>query len=99
MPFGNTNEEDEDTTFDEVASMADRLGLQGDKRAAYIDDHMRGLGYEAQQSRDTYRRPEKPEDQRGDGGGFGKRWGFGQSQQQQGGGSGGSRRRNEDDSF
>jgi hypothetical protein len=98
MPaFRSDDDEQEDATFDEVAGMADRLGLQGQKRAAYIDDHMQGLGYEAIQSRESYRKPSREGDGGGDGGGFGKRWGFGQ--RQQGASGGGQRGGRDDDTF
>jgi hypothetical protein len=78
-PFSSGADE-EDMTFDEVSGMADRLGLKGEARQAYVHDHMVQLGYDAVQSRESYvRKPEEPEEQQGSG----SRWGFG--------GSGGSR--------
>lgn len=91
MPF--RDEENEDSTFDEVSAMADRLGLKGKNRAAYIDDHMVGLGYEPVQSRDSYIRREEEQEQSGPG----SRWGIGRGAQQQGGRS--RRRGDDDDSF
>ena len=76
MPFNQRDDdEDEDTTFDEVSGMADRLQLKGKQRATYIDDHMVGLGYEPVQSRDSYIRQSRhseEEDQTP-----GQRWGIG----------------------
>lgn len=89
-------EEEPDDLFDEVTRMADRMGLKGDKRATYIDDHMLQGGYERVQSRESYAPVQKGED---DQGGSGNRWGFGR-----GGGGGGGRgpsrsRSGEDDSY
>lgn len=72
MPF--RSEEEEDDLFDQVTAMADRMGLEGEKRAVYIDDHMLQGGYTRVQSRESYARmrPEKDEDESGS-----NRWGFG----------------------
>lgn len=98
MPF--TRDEEEDATFDEVSSMAERLGLKGKDRARYIDDHMIGLGYEPIQSRESYVRRQQQDDEGGDGG-YGSRWGFGGRGGSGGGSSGRSGRssRDEGDSF
>lgn len=95
MPaFGSRNEdeEDNDTLFDDVVRMADRLQLQGDKRSNYIDDHMTAAGYERIQSRESYARVQEQdeEDQSGTSRWFGKSGGRGQ----EGGRAGGSRRPN-----
>lgn len=74
-------EEEEDDLFDSVSAMADRMGLKGDKRATYIDDHMMQGGYQRVQSRESYARVRQEEDE---GQASGNRWGFG--------GGGGSRR-------
>lgn len=104
MPFGRDNEEEEeDGLFDEVVRLADRLGLKGDKRSNYIDDHMTEAGYERVQTRDSYVRVrEQDEDEDGTGR---SRW-FGGSRgrdQGQGGGrdqgrAGNSSRNSRDDS-
>jgi hypothetical protein len=89
-------DDDNDDLFDEVSRMADRMGLKGEKRAVYIDDHMTQGGYGRVQSRESYQkiRQEGDEDQDG-----GNRWGFGRGG---GGGNGGGRsgrNRDDDDSF
>jgi hypothetical protein len=94
-PFSSGSDE-EDVTFDEVSSMADRLGLKGEARQNYIHDHMLQLGYDPVQSRESYvRRQEEPEAEPT------SRWGFGggggNRQQNQGRQSRGSR--DNDDSF
>lgn len=61
MP-GFNREEEEDDLFDRVSDMADRMGLQGDKRAVYIDDHMEQGGYERVQTRESYARIRQNED-------------------------------------
>jgi hypothetical protein len=88
-------DEEEDDLFDTVSAMADRMGLKGDKRSTYIDDHMLQGGYDRVQSRESYAKAAREED---DGQSDGNRWGFG------GGRGGGGRRsrggsRDEDDSF
>lgn len=95
MPFNNDDEEDD--LFESVSAMADRMGLKGEKRATYIDDHMMQGGYDRVQSRESYARIRQNEDE--EGGGDGNRWGFGG--RNRGGGGGRSRRsgRDEDDSF
>jgi hypothetical protein len=60
-PFGQPQEE-EDPTFNEVAGMADRLGLEGDERASYIDDHMSRMGYQRVQSASSYAKPPSQDD-------------------------------------
>lgn len=79
MPFGSDKEEEEeDGLFDEVVRLADRLGLSGDKRSNYIDDHMTEAGYERVQTRDSYVRAREQDD---DGDGSGRsRW-FGGSRE------------------
>lgn len=84
MPFNNQSD-DEDDLYDSVAAMADRMGLKGEKRATYIDDHMQQGGYQRVQSRESYARVRDDEDD--DRGGDGNRWGFG------GGGRSGGRSR------
>lgn len=82
MPFNNQNdEEEEDPTFDQVAGMADRLGLKGTKRDGYIREHMEGLGYVSVQSRESFVRPSREDDPDG-GGSLGSRYGFGRSARQ-----------------
>jgi hypothetical protein len=76
MPFNRDDDDDkDDSLFDDVAAMADRLGIQGEKRANYIDDHMTAAGYERIQSRESYARvrDQDEEDESG-----GNRW-FGPS--------------------
>lgn len=97
MPF-NRDDEDEDSTFDEVSAMADRLGLKGPKKQAYIDDHMQGLGYEPVQTRETYRRVQQAEEEEG-GGSYGRRWGFGGGGRTDGGAGQSRSRRDDDDRF
>ena len=92
MPFNR--DEDDDDLFDSVSAMADRMGLKGEKRATYIDDHMIQGGYQRVQSRESYARPEPEEG--GDSGG--SRWGFGGGRSRESG----SRRRSsgdDDDNF
>ena len=62
MPGFVQNEEDDDT-FDQVATMADRMGLEAEERQQYIHDHMTRLGYDPVQSRDTYIRQQRPEEE------------------------------------
>lgn len=89
-------EEEEDSLFDDVNRMADRMGLEGDKRAAYIDDHMIQGGYARVQTRESYARvkvEEEGEEEQGN------RWGFGGGRSQGSGSrrtSGGSRGDNGD---
>jgi hypothetical protein len=68
-----------------VEAMADRLGLKGEGRARYIDDHMTGAGYQ----RVTSYAPggDDDDDDDGDGGGksFGSRYGGGQRGDKNGG--------------
>jgi hypothetical protein len=94
MPaFGRSDEEEEeDTLFDDVVRMADRLRLQGDKRSNYIDDHMTAAGYERIQSRESYARVQEQdeEDESGTSRWFGKSGG-GRAQE---GGRTGQRRPN-----
>jgi hypothetical protein len=80
MPF-NRDDEDDDL-FDAVSAMADRMGLQGKERAAYIDDHMTQGGYGRVQSRESYARLKRDEEE-GEATDS-SRWGFGR-----GGGGGG----------
>ena len=71
MPF--RNDEDDDDLFDRVSDMADRMGLQGEKRATYIDDHMLQGGYARVQSRESYaKQQQEGEEDKGS-----SRWGFG----------------------
>jgi hypothetical protein len=76
MPGQNDDNDEFPAT---VEAMADRLGLKGQGRAQYIDDHMTGAGYK----RVTSYAPggDDDDDDDGDGGGkqsFGKRYGGGQ---------------------
>jgi len=73
MAFREDDEQEDEDIFGNVSRMADRLGLKGEKRANYIDDHMVQLGYERVQTRESYARPQEPD---GDDGGT-SRWGFG----------------------
>jgi hypothetical protein len=88
------NQEEEDDLFDSVSAMADRMGLKGEKRATYIDDHMMQGGYQRVQSRESYARVRQEEDDQGDGG---NRWGFGGRGGSRGGSRGGNR--DNDDNF
>src|SRR5262245_44553573 len=99
MPaFGNRNDdEDEDTTFDEVSAMADRLGLKGKGRMTYIDDHMGQLGYDVVQSRESYVR-RASEDPDGQEQGT-SRWGFGSAGRGRSGGRNQRGRGDDDDTF
>jgi len=74
MPGAFRSDEEDDNLYDQVCSMADRMGLKGDKRATYIDDHMTQGGYQRVQSRESYA-PVRQEEDEGQGGG--NRWGFG----------------------
>lgn len=97
MPVFHDDTDDEDDLFDQVNRMADRMGLQGEKRATYIDDHMLQGGYQRVQSRDSYA---KVQDDQGDDQGSGNRWGFGGGRRrQESGRDSGSRRRDDHDSF
>jgi hypothetical protein len=96
MPVFNNREDDEDTTFDEVTAMADRLKLSGKGRMTYIDDHMQQLGYEPVQSRDSYVRKQQEQEDQGE---SGNRWGFGGGSRAGSRGRSGGSRRDEDDSF
>lgn len=85
-PFRGTNEgeeEEDDSLFDDVSSMADRMRLSGEKRANYIDDHMTAAGYERIQSRDSYARirEQDEEDETGGNRWFGPSRGRGGAQQ------------------
>lgn len=95
MP-GFRNEEDEDDLFDTVSAMADRMGLKGDKRSTYIDDHMLQGGYARVQSRESYAKVRQEEDDQGD---SGNRWGFGGRGESGGRRGAGRVRSGEDDSF
>jgi hypothetical protein len=93
MPFNH--DEEEDDLYESVSRMADRMGLKGEKRATYIDDHMLQGGYERVQSRESYAKVQQEEE---GGGGDGNRWGFGRGR----GGGGGNRRSSrgdDDDNF
>lgn len=92
MPMFRDENEEDDTLFDQVNAMADRMGLQGDKRATYIDDHMLQGGYTRVQSRDSYAKVQQGEEDEGSG----NRWGFG-GRRRSGGSQQGSGGRNRDD--
>ncbi len=88
--------DEEDDLYDSVSAMADRMGLKGEKRSTYIDDHMTQGGYQRVQSRESYAKVQSEEDEQGD---SGSRWGFG-GRSNDGGRRGSGRNRNsEDDSF
>ena len=104
MPLlrNDDEEEDETTLFDDVVRMANRLGLQGEHRTNYIDDHMTEAGYERIQTKDSYVKIQQADDDRQDSGR--SRWfgGRGQQQQQQpppGRGQGNPPRQTGDDRF
>lgn len=86
MPFHS--EEAEEDLFGAVSAMADRMGLKGEKRATYIDDHMLQGGYQRVQSRESYAPVQQSEEGESDG----NRWGFGRK-------GPGKTRGNEDDSY
>lgn len=92
MPPFRGSEED-DNLFDSVSAMADRMGLKGERRATYIDDHMTQGGYARVQSRESYAKVQQEEDDQNS---SGSRWGFGGRGGGQGGGGGRDR---ENDSF
>ena len=81
-------EEEEEDLFGAVSAMADRMGLQGEKRATYIDDHMLQGGYTRVQSRESYAKAQQEEEGKGDS----NRWGFGRK-------GPAKTRSNEDDTF
>jgi hypothetical protein len=80
MAFGQNNEE-EDDLWDAVEAMANRMGLQGKERQAYIHDHMTQGGYEQAQTRESYVKVQQQEDPSQGGGA--SRWGFGGGARQQ----------------
>lgn len=61
MPF--RDEEEEDTLYDDVVRMADRMQLKGEKRRTYIHDHMLQGGYEPVQTRESYQRKVREEEE------------------------------------
>lgn len=64
--------DEEDTLYDDVSRMADRMfGKDADpgKRAKYIDDHMLQAGYERVQSRESYAKVVQEEEEEASGGG------------------------------
>lgn len=71
-------DKDDNEDFDTVSRMAQRLKLKGRERDRYIDQHMRGLGY---QSVPTYVKADDDDDD-DDGGG---RYGFRGSKGRRGG--------------
>jgi hypothetical protein len=79
-------DEEEDDLYDSVIAMADRMGIKGKDRQAYIHDHMTQGGYEQVQTRESYAKVQQEEEE-GESGG--SRWGFG------GGGGRGSGGRNQ----
>ena len=92
-------DDEEDNLYDSVVAMADRMGLQGEKRETYIDDHMLQGGYSRVQSRESYARVQAEED---DDQGSGNRWGFGGGRSRGGGrqqSNQGGRNRDNGDSF
>jgi hypothetical protein len=88
--MGFNQNDDEDDLFERVSAMADRMGIEGEKRATYIDDHMLQGGYERVQSRESYAKVRQSDD---NGRSDGNRWGFG------GRNNSGRSRRDDDDSF
>jgi hypothetical protein len=85
MPLGRDNDEDEDDgLFDQVVGLADRLGLSGDKRSNYIDDHMTEAGYERVQTRDSYQKAREADEDE-DAGGRSRWFGGGGKTRPQGG--------------
>lgn len=68
------NEEGPDF-WDRVNGMADELGLEGEGRANYIDDHMIQGGYTRVQSRESYAKIATEGEQADQS--PGSRWGFG----------------------
>lgn len=95
MPMFQNDSDDEDDLFDQVSAMADRMGLQGEKRAVYIDDHMLQGGYSRVQSRESYARVKTE----GDDEKTGNRWGFGSRGGSEGRRGSGGRSRDDSDSF
>ena len=87
------NDDEDDNLFDAVNAMADRMGLKGEKRATYIDDHMVQGGYSRVQSRESYAIQRDPE---GDEGGDSNRWGFGGGRGRPRNNQGGGNRDNDD---
>ncbi len=73
MP-GFRSDEEEDDLYDAVCAMADRMGIKGKERTAYIHDHMTQGGYEQVQTRESYAKVQQEEPEQGGGG---SRWGFG----------------------
>lgn len=66
MPSG-FRDDDEDDLFEHVAAMADRMGLEGEKRENYIDDHMIQGGYARVQTRESYARVQENADEDAEG--------------------------------
>lgn len=95
MVFRDENDDD-DNLYDSVTAMADRMGLQGEKRETYIDDHMLQGGYTRVQSRESYAKAQQ-EDQ--DDQASGNRWGFGGGGRSGGRRNSGGRNRDDGDSF
>jgi hypothetical protein len=82
------HDDQEDDFFDRVVSMADRLGIKGQSRTNYIDDHMLQAGYERVQARESYAKVRQADE---DDQSSGNRWGFGARNRSSG--------RDDDDSF
>jgi len=59
---------EEDSLFDDVSAMADRIGLSGKDKERYIHEHMTRGGYRAVPS--YVRQEEEPEEEDEDGSGF-----------------------------
>ena len=74
------DEESQSDDYGDVEAMANRLGLEGEGRTNYIDDHMKQLGYVPVQTRESYMKPTPPEEQQQEQAGAGSRWGFGRKQ-------------------
>lgn len=79
-------DQEEDSLFDDVSNMADRIGLKGKDKERYIHEHMTRGGYDAVPS--YVRREDDDESEEDGGSGF-----FGSS----GRGRGSQRREREDD--
>lgn len=72
--MGIVNNEEGPDFWDRVNGMADELGLEGEGRANYIDDHMIQGGYTRVQSRESYAKvAAEGETEQSPG----SRWGFG----------------------
>lgn len=80
------NGDEDDDFFDRVEEMAEHLGMKGREKEQYIHEHMTRGGYRRVQSRDSYKRVERNDEEEERGSGFFNR-----------GGRDRGRRRNDDD--